>query len=80
MSEQLQISQDYKLILSQIKSICEDEKDIIANLANITALLLTAFNHHWIGFYFYDQPETGPGNAGRCSCNCRIGGTVREKN
>ena len=62
MSEQLQISQDYKLILSQIKSICEDEKDIIANLANITALLMTSFEHHWIGFYFVkgDQLVLGP--------------------
>lgn len=41
----------YMSILPQIKAIIEDESDLIANLANISAVLKEAFNHLWIGFY-----------------------------
>ena len=41
----------YLSLLPQIKSLIEDEPDLIANLANITAVLKDAFKHLWIGFY-----------------------------
>lgn len=41
----------YISLLPQIKSLIEDESDLIANLANITAILKDAFKHLWIGFY-----------------------------
>lgn len=41
----------YISILPQIKAIIEDESDLIANLANVTAVLKEAFKHLWIGFY-----------------------------
>lgn len=56
MAEQLIFSsQDkkgrYEEILPQIQSIIEDEVDLIANLANISAILKEAFDFFWVGFY-----------------------------
>lgn len=41
----------YKELLPQIKHLIEDEKDEVANLANIAAALKTAFDFFWVGFY-----------------------------
>lgn len=41
----------YEEILPQIESIIAGEEDYIANLANICAILNTAFGHLWTGFY-----------------------------
>ncbi len=41
----------YEEVLPQIQSIIEDETDLIANLANISAILKEAFNFFWVGFY-----------------------------
>ncbi|CAN5433021.1 MAG: GAF domain-containing protein [Pyrinomonadaceae bacterium] len=41
----------YKEIIPQIKSLVEGESDLIANLANITAVLKEAFGFLWVGFY-----------------------------
>lgn len=41
----------YQALLPQIKALIEHESDLIANLANVTAVLMAAFSHHWIGFY-----------------------------
>lgn len=41
----------YESLLPQIKTLIEDEDDLIANLANITAVLKEVFKHLWIGFY-----------------------------
>jgi L-methionine (R)-S-oxide reductase len=45
----------YKELLPQIKSIIGAEEDLIANLANICAMLKTQFNWWWIGFYIVKQ-------------------------
>ena len=42
----------YEEILPQIKAITEGESDIIANAANIAAILKEAFGFFWVGFYF----------------------------
>lgn len=57
MAEVLNISQNaskvdiYEEILPQIKAIIEGEDDLVANLANVCAILNTAFGHLWTGFY-----------------------------
>lgn len=41
----------YQNLFPQIKSILEDEKDTIANMANISACLYETFRFWWVGFY-----------------------------
>jgi len=52
----------YEELLPQIKSLLEDETDTIANMANIAAVLKTAFGFFWVGFYRVkeDQLILGP--------------------
>lgn len=62
MSESLYIiegskEERYASLLPQIKSLIEDEKDLIANLANIAAALKEAFGFFWVGFYLVKDGE-----------------------
>lgn len=41
----------YKLLYEQIKALINKENDIIANMANIAAIIHEAFNFWWTGFY-----------------------------
>ena len=41
----------YQNLFPQIKAIIEDENDIIANMANISACLYETFRLWWVGFY-----------------------------
>jgi GAF domain-containing protein len=41
----------YEEILPQIRALVEGEPDLIANLANIAAVLKEAFGFFWVGFY-----------------------------
>ena len=41
----------YNELLPQIKSLVEGETDLVANLANIAAVLKEAFGFFWVGFY-----------------------------
>lgn len=41
----------YNFLLPQIASLIEGEDDLMANLANISAVLKQAFNFFWVGFY-----------------------------
>lgn len=57
MSEQLIIrgetkQERYEALLPQIKSVVEDEKDLIANMGNVAAMLHETFGFWWTGFYF----------------------------
>ncbi len=45
----------YELMLKQAQSIIDGETDLIANMANITALLKETFAWFWIGFYRVDK-------------------------
>lgn len=47
----------YQEILPQIQSLIEDETNLIANLANITAVLKEAFGWFWVGFYLVDTDK-----------------------
>lgn len=41
----------YEEIIPQIEALIADEEDLIANLANVSAVLKEAFGFFWIGFY-----------------------------
>jgi L-methionine (R)-S-oxide reductase len=41
----------YDEIVPQIASLVEGETDLIANLANVAAVLKEAFDFFWVGFY-----------------------------
>lgn len=65
MAEELKINQEaskeeiYQEILPQIESIISGEDNLTANLANICAILDTAFGHWWTGFYLRDENDGG---------------------
>ena len=50
-------SEMYKAIVPQIHALIDGEKDITANLANITAALKEQFNWLWVGFYLVKNNE-----------------------
>src|ERR1700677_2960759 len=47
----------YLEIYPQIKSVLESETDVIANLANVAAIIKEAFNFLWVGFYLVKGKE-----------------------
>jgi GAF domain-containing protein len=47
----------YRSLLSQIQALIGEEKDLIANLANISAALKQAFDFLWVGFYLTRENE-----------------------
>ncbi len=47
----------YESLLPQIHALIEGEKDLIANLSNISAALKQTFNFFWVGFYLVKQNE-----------------------
>ena len=56
MSEQLVIQGEtkqerYEALLPQIKSVVGEEPDLIANMANVAAMLHETFGFWWTGFY-----------------------------
>ena len=52
----------YAELAPQIESLVADETDLIANLANVAAVLKEAFGFFWVGFYLKkgDQLVLGP--------------------
>ncbi len=54
--------QRYQHSLQQIEGITSEESDLIANLANITAVLRQQLGYYWIGFYLVwgDELVVGP--------------------
>ncbi len=50
-------TQRYEELLPQIRSLINEESDLIANLANIAAVLKEAFGWFWVGFYLVKQEE-----------------------
>ncbi|MFN2500568.1 MAG: GAF domain-containing protein [Pyrinomonadaceae bacterium] len=52
----------YDQIIPQIESLVSHETDLVANLANIAAVLREAFGFFWVGFYLKkdDQLVLGP--------------------
>ena len=52
----------YTSLLPQIKALIDGESDVVANLANVSAVLKSAFDFFWVGFYLVkeDQLVLGP--------------------
>lgn len=62
MAEKLEISagskeEQYTALIPQIAALISGEKNIIANLGNITASLKQQFNFFWVGFYLVEDQE-----------------------
>ena len=49
----------YAEILPQIKAVVSSETDLIANMANVSAILKEAFGFWWVGFYIVKSSEAG---------------------
>lgn len=47
----------YTTIRPQIRSLITGEPDLVANLANVTAVLKEVFGFFWVGFYLMKEGE-----------------------
>ena len=47
----------YEEVVPQIESLISGESDVIANLANVAAVLKQAFDFFWVGFYIAKSGE-----------------------
>jgi GAF domain-containing protein len=47
----------YRSLLPQIEAVMAGVDDLIANLANVAAILKAAFDFHWVGFYRTTAPQ-----------------------
>ena len=47
----------YKAITPQIEALIAGEDDLIANLANVSAVLKEAFDFWWVGFYLVKENQ-----------------------
>lgn len=62
MAEELEISagskeEQYIALIPQIAALISGEKNLVANLANISASLKQQFNFFWVGFYLVEDQE-----------------------
>lgn len=64
MAEQLDLPENggkkeiYEALLPQVASVIEVEPNVVANLANVAAMLKEAFGFFWVGFYMADDDDT----------------------
>ena len=79
-------AEKYELLLPQIQALVQEEKDLIANLANIASALKYGMNFFWVGFYFVKEgqlvlgPFQGPIACTRISLGKGVCGTAwKEK-
>lgn len=76
----------YIEVLPQIKALIEVEDNLIANLANISAVLKEVFKWHWVGFYIKEKdqlvlgPFQGPLACTRIPVGRGVCGTVASEN
>jgi L-methionine (R)-S-oxide reductase len=47
----------YRELLPQIEAVTGATTDLIANMANVAAILKAAFDFHWVGFYRATTPD-----------------------
>ncbi len=47
----------YEALLPQVKGVISGETNLVANLANVAAILKEAFDFFWVGFYLVDSEE-----------------------
>lgn len=50
-------AEKYEALLPQIEALVSGERDVIANLANISAALKEVFDFLWVGFYLVKEKE-----------------------
>ena len=50
-------TEKYAALLPQLRSLTENETDVIANMANISAALKEVFGWWWVGFYLVKNDE-----------------------
>ncbi len=49
----------YKELLKQLAALIDGESDMVAIMANVSALIKEQAGHHWVGFYIVrDNPAT----------------------
>lgn len=76
--------EQHALLLVQLKDLIKDEPDLIANLANVAAVIKEAFDPLWIGFYLLNGKELvlgpfqGPLACTRISLGKGVCGTAAE--
>ncbi|MEO6404115.1 MAG: GAF domain-containing protein [Ferruginibacter sp.] len=49
--------EQYQALLPQIQALLDGEKDLIANMANVSAALKEQFKWLWVGFYLVKKDE-----------------------
>lgn len=57
LSSDLSKEEYYISLLPQLRSLINNESDLIANMANVSAALKQSFNFFWVGFYLVKQDE-----------------------
>ena len=78
--------EQYQSLIPQIQSLVSDETDLIANMANVAAILHNTFHFWWTGFYFVKGKELvlgpfqGPLACTRIPYNKGVCGTAWAEN
>jgi len=49
--------EQYQALLPQVKALIAEEGDLIANMANLSAVLKGQFDFFWVGFYLVKEDE-----------------------
>lgn len=84
-SDQLDKQGKYEELLPQLKALLEGEEDLIANMANLAAVLHDSFGFLWTGFYLWKSDELvlgpfqGPIACTRIQSGRGVCGTAFEK-
>ena len=84
-SDQLDKQGRYEELLPQLKALLEGENDLIANMANLAAVLHESFGFLWTGFYLWKSnelvlgPFQGPIACTRIRSGKGVCGTAFEK-
>jgi GAF domain-containing protein len=47
----------YRYLTEQVKALVGTEKNIIANMANVSSAIRQTFGFLWVGFYLYDNDD-----------------------
>ncbi|HWK98523.1 MAG TPA: GAF domain-containing protein [Parapedobacter sp.] len=78
-------TEQYEALLPQLRALVNGEADLIANMANISAVLKTQFDFFWVGFYLVRMnelvlgPFQGPVACTRISKGKGVCGTAWER-
>ena len=62
----------YVALLPQVKALCEGETDMIAKMANVSALLHYEFGFWWTGFYRVENSELKIENSANTTNNSQF--------